>query len=176
MSLPFIPVVDVSAAERWRALDFRWSQDARSDAGVQQGTKQRYATIKGRSRGICHGKIEEQQAILGQQKWLGSVFARCGQTWVSKNPCFFLGGATFWLRHFNTIWGWPSLLLLFGENGIYITNRYGCEFMLHQLHGYGSWWIFQREKTEEVRSSYFWLGLVICLHIVHDYSADYTSG
>lgn len=95
MSLPFIPVVDVSAAERWRALDFRWSQDARSDAGVQQGTKQRYATIKGRSRGICHGKIEEQQAILGKQKWLGSVFARCGQTWVSKNPCFFWGGGYF---------------------------------------------------------------------------------
>jgi hypothetical protein len=43
-------------------------------------TKQRYATIKGRSRGICHGKIEEQQAILGKQKWLGSVFVRCGQT------------------------------------------------------------------------------------------------
>ena len=120
MSLPFIPVVDVSAAERWRALDFRWSQDARSDAGVQQGDKATICNDKGEITGDMSWKNRRTTGDFGETKMAGKCFC---QVWpdlsFQESMFFFWGGATFWLRHFNTIWGWPSLLVLFGENGIY---------------------------------------------------------
>jgi hypothetical protein len=66
---------------------------------------------------------------------------------------FFLGGLLFGYAISTPSGDDPRSLFCLGKMGS-ITNRYGCEFMLHQLHGYGSWWIFH-EKTEEVRSSFF---------------------
>lgn len=176
MSLPFIPVVDVSAAERWRALDFRWSQDARSDAGVQQGDKATLCNDKGEITGDMSWKNRRTTGDFGETKMAGKCFC---QVWPDLSFqesmfFFFLGGLLFGYAISTPSGDDPRSLFCLGKMGS-ITNRYGCEFMLHQLHGYGSWWIFH-EKTEEVRSSFFLLRLVICLHIVHDYSADYTSG
>ena len=145
MMLPFIPVV-FSVPQSGEEL---LTLDGHKMLGAMPGSN-RETTIcndKGEITGDMSWKNRRTTGDFGETTMAGKCFCQVWPDLSFQESMFFSTPSGDDPRSF-------FCYFCLGKMG-YITNRYGCEFMLHQLHGYGSWWIFQREKTGEVRSSLF---------------------